>query len=54
MIRLVPPTHSALEVLTIRFVGLPFALTSGEGRRTDAGKLRVIRFVGISAFSGVQ
>jgi hypothetical protein len=48
------PTDSVLEVRTIRFVGLPFALTSREGWRTDAVKPRVIRFVEISAFSGVQ
>jgi hypothetical protein len=38
----------------IRFVGLRSAFTSDDGRRTDAVKLEMIRFVEISVFSGVQ
>jgi hypothetical protein len=49
-----PPADSVVEVRTIRFVGLPFALTSRKGWRGDAAKPRVIRFVEISAFFGVQ
>jgi hypothetical protein len=52
--RRLPPAESVVEVRAIRFCGLPFILTSREGRRTDAAKPRVIRFAEISAFSGVQ
>ena len=45
---------SVVKVRKIRFGGLPLILTSGEGSRTGAGKPRVIRFVEISAFSGIQ
>jgi hypothetical protein len=38
----------------IRFVGLPSILTSGEGRRTNAVKPEMIRFVKMTVFSGVQ
>jgi hypothetical protein len=38
----------------IRFVGLPFVLTSREGGRTDAPKLEMIRFVKMTGFSEVQ
>jgi hypothetical protein len=41
-------------VHVIRFVGLPSVSRSGEGRRTDAVKLEMIRFVEISGFSEVQ
>jgi hypothetical protein len=39
---------------TIRFVGLPFGFTSGEGWRTDAAKLGRIRFARIGYFSRIQ
>ncbi len=39
---------------TIRFAGLPFVFTSGEGWRTDAAKLGRIRFVKITCFSQIQ
>ena len=52
--RLLPPVHSTVEARLMRFVGLPFILTSGEGSRTGAAKPRAIRFVEISAFSAIQ
>jgi hypothetical protein len=39
------------EIHAIRFVGLPAVSTSGGGRRTDAVKLEMIRFVEITVFS---
>jgi hypothetical protein len=42
------------EVRRIRFVGLPFAFTSGGGRRTDTVKPETIRSVKITVFSGIQ
>ena len=42
------------NVHTIRFVGLSLVFASGEGRRTDAGKLGRIRFVRITCFSQIQ
>ena len=42
------------NVCMVRFVGLPFILTSGEGRATDAGKLGWIRFVKLTCFFQIQ
>jgi hypothetical protein len=42
------------KLYTIRFVGLPFLFTSGEGRRTGAAKPGRIRFVRITCFSEIQ
>jgi hypothetical protein len=42
------------NVHTIRFVGLSFVFASGEGWRTDAGKLGWIRFVRTTCFSQIQ
>jgi hypothetical protein len=53
-VRRLRPADSVVKVRTIRFGGLPFVFASREGQRTDAVKPRVIRFVEISAFSGVQ
>ena len=38
----------------IRFVGLPFAFTRRDGRGTGAAKLKMIRFVKMTIFSGIQ
>ena len=38
----------------IRFVGLPFAFTSGERWRGDAAKLGRIRFAKITCFPQIQ
>jgi hypothetical protein len=53
-VRRLPPAHSVVEVRTIRFVGLPFVFASGGGRRTDAVKPEMIRFVKVTVFSEVQ
>jgi hypothetical protein len=45
---------SVVEVRMIRFVGLPFDFTSGEGRRTDPAKPGMIRFGKIAVFSEIQ
>jgi hypothetical protein len=42
------------NVHTIRFVGLSFVFTNRGGRRTDAVKPEMIRFVKMTVFSEVQ
>jgi len=42
------------KVRMVRFVGLPFVFTSDGGRRTDVGKLGMIRFGKMTGFSEVQ
>ena len=53
-VRRLPPADSVVKAHMIRFVGLPFVLTSGGSRRTDAVKQEMIRFVEMTVFSEVQ